>query len=283
VWVTRFVERTAPSVLHEFAPQVVVVNSVYRRAWETIHRETRAMGVPIVLYQREHSIIEQLRAWETRPDLLLTNAETHAREAVRWQFEPITIPSIVDVQACRIESSRETILFVNPVASRGLDTALQLAAQRPDLPFVFQESWPLVLRDQRELARVTAQLGNVEFRRFTADVASVYRDARVLLAPYEGDNRPRVVLEAQSNGIPVLAADCEGLREAVDAGGVFVARTAPISEWVAALAALWDDRTAYDEFARRALRHAQRPDVDPDHLTACFEQVILELCAATHA
>jgi glycosyltransferase involved in cell wall biosynthesis len=277
VWVTRFLERAAPFVLHDFRPHVVVVNSVHRRAWEAIHRATRALCVPLVLYQREHSIVEYLGAWEARPDLLVTNAETHARQALKWRFEPVTIPSVVDLEQCRIDSSRERILFVNPVASRGLDTALRVASLRPDLPFVFQESWPLARRDRRELTRMAAQLGNVEFRRFAADVSSVYRDARVLLAPYDGDNRPRVVLEAQSNGIPVLATDCAGLREAVGAGGVFVSRSAPIDEWVASLAALWEDHESYDECARRAVQHAQRPDVDPDRLTGRFEEVIHKL------
>jgi glycosyltransferase involved in cell wall biosynthesis len=279
VWETRFVERAAPFVFDDFAPDVVVVNSVYRRAWNAIHRMCQPR-VPLVLYQREHGIVEQLRAWDARPDLVITNAETHSREAARWGFEPVMVPSIVDVTGCRVDSSRERILFVNPVASRGLGTALGIAARRPDLPFVFQESWPLVRRDRQELARMAGELGNVELRPFTSDAASVYRDARILLAPYVSDNRPRVVLEAQLNGIPVLASDCDGLREAVGAGGVLISRSAPIEEWVASLTALWEDDVAYAECAHKALEHAARPEVDADRLTGRFEQVIQNLLSA---
>ena len=42
VWVTRFLERAVPLVLHDFRPHVVVVNSVHRRAWEAMTPGSRS-------------------------------------------------------------------------------------------------------------------------------------------------------------------------------------------------------------------------------------------------
>ena len=54
----------------------------------------------------------------------------------------------------------------------------------------------------------------------------------LLLTPYTLDMRPRVVLEAQVNGIPVLANDLPALRETVGPGGVLVARRRADRAWV---------------------------------------------------
>ena len=54
--------------------------------------------------------------------------------------------------------------------------------------------------------------------------------ARVLLVPYRVDNRPRVVAEAQSNGIPVPASALPAHREA-GTRGVLVPGDASIRAW----------------------------------------------------
>ncbi len=277
MWTTSVVERAIPLVFGEFAPDIVVVNSVYRRAWELILQHARAAAVPVVLYQREQSTFENLRVWESKPDLFVANAVAHETRAAGRGVTVEVIPSIVDRERYLVESRRETVLFVNPITSRGLDVALELAARRPDVRFVFQESWPLNRGAVRELVRRLANLDNVEFRRFNSDGAAVYRDARVLLAPYRSDNRPRVVLEAQFNGIPVLAADHPGLREAVGPGGFLVPGDASIDAWVTALSTLWDDSARYAELARTAAEHARRPEIDPELLTGRFETLLQEV------
>ena len=165
------------------------------------------------------------------------------------------------------------MLFVNPTRGHGLARVLALARARPDVPFVIQESKPL---DRRDLARLRARIGsagNVELRR-AVDPGSLYADARILLAPYDVPNRPRVVLEAQANGIPVLAADVAGLRECVPPGGILVAPGAPADVWADALGALWDDHAGYDALAEAARNHAQRDDVRPGALVDRFEQAL---------
>ena len=81
-----------------------------------------------------------------------------------------------------------------------------------------------------------ARLPNVGFRPRTTDLGIIYRDARVLFVPHRVDNRPRVVVEAQANGIPVVASRYPGLVEAAGPGGVFVDPDAPEEAWIDAVA-----------------------------------------------
>ena len=111
-----------------------------------------------------------------------------------------------------------------------------------------------------------------------ADPRALYGDARILLAPYLVANRPRVVLEAQANAIPVLAADVPGLRECVPPGGL-LSPTGSSHRRVGlhTLDSSWDDLSRYAEVAAAARRHSERADVQPEFVVARFEEVLASL------
>jgi glycosyltransferase involved in cell wall biosynthesis len=121
-------------------------------------------------------------------------------------------------------------------------------------------------------------LPNVEVRPFTSDPARVFRDARVLLVPHRVDNRPRVVLEAQTNGIPVIATDHPGLVESVGPGGRNVADTDDPRPWIDALRSLWDE-PGYSAAVSAARAHAARADAAPDAVVARFERSLERVVA----
>jgi glycosyltransferase involved in cell wall biosynthesis len=114
---------------------------------------------------------------------------------------------------------------------------------------------------------------NVEFRP-RREPGRLYEDSRVLLVPYADDNRPRVVLEAQACGIPVLAFDRPGLKEAVGPGGLLVAPTAGPQAWVEPFARLWDDGDEYDRLANAALQHSKRASVQLPRIAEEFEAAV---------
>jgi len=265
-----------PTLCRRFRPDVVVVNTVYRRAWRSMRTRLRRLGIPSVLYLRESGALEHLSISAAPPDLLVSNSLSHTQAAAQLDFGAVTVPSVVEFEDCRVESTREKVLFVNPVPSRGLDTLLALADRRPDVAFVVLESSPLDHRDTQALRRRVGALGNVEFRQFEPP-AAVYRDARVLVAPYQVPNSPRVVSEAQSNGIPVLATDLPGLADCVGSGGVLVPPAAPFEAWTDALAKLWDDPAAYRRYADLAAEHARRDEIQPDSVTSRFEAALAGL------
>ena len=95
----------------------------------------------------------------------------------------------------------------------------------------------------------------------------------MLLVPHRVDNRPRVVLEAQTNGIPVVASDHPGLVESVGPGGRIVPDVDDPAPWVAALREVWDE-PVHSEVVAAARAHAARPEVSPDAIVDRFEALL---------
>ena len=281
VWESVVPENSLATVLRSFGPDVVVVSSIGRVAWKRIRATLAALGLPSVLYIREEAALGHLSISGAPPDLLLANSHTNAERAAALGTPARMIPSVVTVDRYLVESTRERVLFVNPVPSYGLETALDLAAARPDVQFAFVEWWKLGDEEREVLnERLAAKLPNVVLRPATDDPGAVYADARVLLAPFLLDGRPRVVLEAQSNGVPVLARDLPALRETVGPGGRLVPADASIEAWAAALGELVDDPEGYREACEAARTYANRDEVDPEVVVAKFERALTELVSS---
>ncbi len=121
------------------------------------------------------------------------------------------------------------------------------------------------------MRRQAAALPNLRVTPPFRDARKLYREARLLLAPSQWQETwGRVVNEAQVNGIPVVASNRGGLPESVGEGGVLVDWRAPIDDWVAAVARLWDDPAWYAEMAQRARHRATADDIRPDAILARF-------------
>jgi glycosyltransferase involved in cell wall biosynthesis len=202
---------------------------------------------------------------------VVSNAEAIASLIAKHQSRPPIVPCIVDSNNYKVESSREVVLYINPHSRKGVNLAWAIAEAAKGLKFVFQESWRLGEKRCMEIIARAQNLKNVEFRAATDRPAEIYRDARVLLAPY-GPERPRVVDEAQANGIPVVASDVPGLDESVGTGGVLIDPEGPVDGWTSVLERLQTDKVYYDELVTAAIRHSKRAEIQPEYLTAIFER-----------
>jgi hypothetical protein len=239
-------EQVLPSLCAAWRPGVVIVSRVHRRAWMEIHTSLRRARIPVVFYVRETATFEHVPLAQLPPDLAVTNSDAHRRRAEELGVQACTIPSLIEFDSGDEQTTREVALFVKPLPSRGLAVAVALARERLDIHFAFQLPWLLRRRDHRALRRWIRGQQNIELRALELHSTSVYRDARVLVLPYQVDNRPRVVLEAQWNGIPVLATGLPAHREAVGPGGLFVAADAPPAEWATSFDAIWDNKSTYE-------------------------------------
>ena len=158
---------------------------------------------------------------------MLANSQTLVRGAEMHGVRAGFVPSIVNLDSARTETSRERILLVNPRREHGVDVVGSLAASFPTIEFVLQESWPLRDEERAVVDDIVSQRPNVVFRSRTDNPSDIYRDAAILLAPHKLDNRPRTVLEALSNGIPVVCSDLPGLVESVGPAGICLLYTSP--------------------------------------------------------
>lgn len=278
-WSTILVENSLGSVVDRFRPEVVVASSIGRMAWRSVRRDLAARGIPSVLYLREESAIAHLGDAGGVPDLLLANAHVHEAAARAAGYPAEVVPSVVDLERARVESTREVVLFVNPVEVSGREVAVGVARACPDLRFAFAESWPLSVEERAWLERACAATPNIERRARVDDLGRLYGDARVLLAPYRTNGRPRVVLEAQVNGIPVLATDLPALREAVGPGGDTVPAEAGAGEWAARLRGMLEPER-YAVLVDAARAHAARDEVDTEAIVTRFETLVADLVAA---
>jgi glycosyltransferase involved in cell wall biosynthesis len=273
---TAVPENAVGRILDSLRPDVVVGNSTMRLTWRKIRQRCVERGIRTVLYIREVTSLDHWAPGETPADLVVANAQSLAAEVRRRGVACAFVPSVIDTDVTRVDSTREVVLAINPIESKGVDVVLALAERLPARRFVLQEAWPLDESQLERLRDACARLENVELRRIRPAGPDLYADARILVVPYRVDSRPRVIAEAQANGIPVIIADVPALREAIGLGGVSV-HADDLDGWCDQIARLWDDGAAYDALSAAALEHSRRPDIDPTSVARSFEHLVLEL------
>lgn len=261
-------------VSQRFGPDVVVVQGT---APVPLVRAVVEFGLPTVFYFRD---VEFERLGGKLPEdcrlLLLANSEFTAGRVHRdLGLEARVLPPLIRPGPYETRSSGEKVLYVNPHPWKGVETAFALAERRPDIPFVFLESWKLSDEVKSAHLERAAALPNVEWRERIEDMREMYRLARLVLVPSQWEEAwGRVVSEAQVSGIPALASDRGGLPESVGPGGILVDPDGPLEAWVEALGRIWDDRREYERLSRAALEHARRPDIQPETLISRFRELL---------
>jgi len=268
-------------LVNDLGPDIAVVNSGQPMR---LAQQFTSLGVPTIVYFRD-TLFQDLGGpvrQSSNLQFVTTSQALAQRVEQKFGVRPICIPPIIVPELYQVEPTRRNVTFVCPVPAKGLDIALKLATQRPDVPFVFQESWPINMARRFVRYLQIRQYENVVLRSQTQDMRTVYREAKVALIPspsFEGWGR--VASEAQVSAIPVLASNVGGLPEAVGDGGILVDPSSDIGTWASALARLWDDPAEYDRISDLALNHSQRPEFTKEALAERLISVISELLLAT--
>jgi glycosyltransferase involved in cell wall biosynthesis len=171
---------------------------------------------------------------------------------------PIVHP-MIDLDAYRAEKrDPEYVTFINPRPHKGRDLAIAVARLLPRRRFLFVEGLPLEASENKEIRRLLAGCANVTWQASTNDMQSVYARTRLLIVPSQWQEPfGRVVLEAQVNGIPVLASSVGGLPEVVGDGGILLSAEATADEWAKAVDALLSHDQQYGVYAGKALANAR--------------------------
>ena len=272
---TAVPENALADVLDELRPDVVVGNSLVPLTWRLSREMCAARGIPTVLYVREEEAMDHFSAGPPA-DGIVANADSLARRINGRGMACEVIPSVIETGVTSVESTREVALSINPIESRGVDFVWALADRVPSVRFVLQESWPLGDGEMSRIEERARARSNVEVRRTEPPGPRLYRDARVLLAPYRIDNRPRVVAEAQANGIPVIGPDLPALVETIGDGGVIVPLD-DVDAWTEAILELWEDDDRYAELCAAAQRHSERDAISPHVVAERFHRFVREV------
>lgn len=92
-----------------------------------------------------------------------------------------------------------------------------------------------------------------------AQMPRVYATLDVLVLPSRFEGMPRAIMEAAAMGVPAIASDVKGNREAVQAGktGILIP-FGDVAALAAAITGLLEDRTRGRDLGQRALLHARR-------------------------
>jgi surfactin synthase thioesterase subunit/glycosyltransferase involved in cell wall biosynthesis len=186
-----------------------------------------------------------------------------------------------------------SIVMINPCAVKGVGIFLAAAARMPHVQFAAVPGWGTTTQDRTALA----SLPNVRILPNARRIDDILAQTRVLMMPslwYEGFGL--IVMETMLRGIPVVASDSGGLKEAKQGTGyVLPVRTIeryeaafdehampkpvlPVNDvepWVTALDELLTDREAYNRESSASRHAAQRfvQSLDP----AAFEQYLANL------
>lgn len=264
-------ENALPDLAVSFRPDIVVGSTIDRSAWRAIQETCETLHIPTALYLCGESALGHLMPRKGRPfrsdDLVLANSRSLVTSASAFRTKAHYVPSVVDVEAARVDSTRERILLVHPCRDHGIQMIDSLASNFRTIEFVLQESRSLDSKERAVVNSILSRHPNVSFRSRSGNPAEIFRDATIVLAPHRVDHRPRIIREALGNGIPIIASDLPGLVEAVGPGGIIASDE---NEWFDAINILWQDPVVYRSYQRAASDFANRDEIQPDHIARTF-------------
>jgi len=254
---------------------ILVMNSLRCVDLERLARLGSRASAEVVWYLRETSSLRHAARIDHVVDRVIANSRPLAEEySVITGSSCAYVPSVIDVSGLDRPSEDGCVLLVNATPVFGLREAFEIARALPHRRVVLQESWPIEPGQVATLLAEAEHLPNVEFRHRVAR-ERVFEDAAVLIAPYASEvvglSRPRVALEAQALGIPLVAYDVPGLASVAASRELLVPVGSDVSEWVARIEAVAADAPRFAEVARR---FAASELIDDRSLVEQFESVI---------
>ena len=223
-------------------------------------------GIPVAYQLRDVEFhLHGDRILELSDVQFIANSDFTAKRFLeRYDLLAEVVLPPVEPEKCRINRPGNSVLMVNPDPKKGGEIAVTLAEHRPDIPFIFQESWQNNARLSALKARAMS-CPNIEWRAPVMDIRRAFADTRLLLAPSQWEEAwGRVATEAQVSGIPVLASNIGGLSQAVGPGGTLLAPDVGIETWLAALDSIWCDGSHWNALSAQALEYAARDEIQPE-------------------
>ena len=250
--------------LREYQPDVVCSNYRHR---ETLLSYAAHQNYPTFYFVRWLSKIE---AGSILPDDFHVIANSPFTAAKIAQFSRndvgLVLPFIDLNQYRATKRKRQYITFINPIPQKGLDLAIEITRSLPQERFLFVKGkWGLYSNSSIEaFMKPIYKLPNVKVWDHQQDMRRVYAMSDILLVPSQFEETfGRVIVEAQANGIPVVAAHVGGIPYTLGQGGILIEPKDKTEAYVEALQRLRTDDNFYMQLSALALKNSQRPEFDP--------------------
>ncbi len=277
--------------LTEFQPDLLLTYGGMETE-RKIHLLSRQKGVPVVFYLL-NSLYQKAETFSNVDLTLVVSRFLQEYYADRLGIRSRILYPIFTTDRCRIKQHLPRyITFINPEPLKGLGLFTQIARQAlrqiPRAEFLVVEGrWG---RKEMEEARVPLdQLPNVKIIPHQRDIRTIYSLTRVLLYPsFWVEAFGRTVVEAQMNGVPVVASRRGGIPEALNGGGFlielpercardyrFVPPAKEIQPWMDRLRDLVENEESYSQARERARSAADlfRPEKIVDEAVGILHEL----------
>jgi glycosyltransferase involved in cell wall biosynthesis len=249
-----------------------------------------AARVPIIQYAVDSEMVWEPHANSHSRWLAYVSSSAFVAERARARLNvvsPVIYPIIHMDRYRSATRDPRYITFITPAREKGLDVAIEVARLLPHRAFLFQRTWPIPDDALRGLLARLAPLRNVTLGQTTIRMSDVYGKTQLLLMPSQWEEGfGRVAIEAQANGVPVVASAIGGIPEAVGHGGLLLPATSPPNEWAAAIERVLGDPDMRERLSRDALANTRRVEFKPEVITDRFLEVArahTERCLSAHA
>jgi hypothetical protein len=205
------------------------------------------------LVQVLHNTHAPTRMWAScKNDLLVYNSDWMRRE-LGDHPNGIVVRPPVHVSDYDVGEPGGMTTLVNLNQAKGGVIFAQLAALHPNVGFLG------VLGAYGE--QLDPRLPNALIRQHGQDMRWAYTRTKVLLMPSSYESYGRVGVEAMCSGIPVIATDTPGIREALGDAGTFMHPEADAHDWSAELMHHLHDPRFYAQQSTKARSRAHAVDL----------------------
>lgn len=266
-WFDRFLREYQPDVvLGHSSPECPLLNYAARQGYPSFFfvRYLRHFEIGCVIPDNIHPIANS-------PFAASVTARLTGKEV------GVVLP-FVDANRYRVEKrERRYITFINPVSDKGVEVAIEVARSLPQERFLFVKGkWTGFSKSKLEsYLEPIHNLPNVEVWDHQQDMTKVYAVTDILLVPSQFEETfGRVIVEAQVNGIPVVAAKVGGIPYTLGQGGILVEPKNDPQGYTEALQRLRTNENYYAQLSALAIQNSQRPEYEPQYQVKNFIRLV---------
>lgn len=241
-----------------------------------IQRCARAAGARVVFYLANPHYLRP-ETFEHVDCILANSKATQDLFRRTMELESHAVGLFVDTRDTTAAArDPQYVTFINPAPEKGVSLFVKLlqraAAEAPDMRFLVVESRATLAAALDRMGLSRELLSQVTILPKQENIAAVYAQTAVLLVPsFWFEAAGRVLMEANANGIPVLASNGGGIPETLGGAGCLLPipescrqdywaspTAAELDAWWMPLLRVWRDRGHRDELSALASAVARK-------------------------